>query len=110
MRRIIVGTKITIDTELFKERIDFLRNAINGVDSELSTGETFEFTNIKPLIEDLENVIETLEMLETYKKLFNEDVETLEGVGEALQKQDQTLARANEQTIDNPKGHTPLPT
>lgn len=51
------------------------------MDSEIRTGETFEFTNVKPITEDLQNLIETIEMLETYKSLFNEDVETLAHVG-----------------------------
>lgn len=105
-----MGTKISIDTALFKERIDFLRNAISSVDSEISTGETFEFTNVKPLTEDLENLIETIEMLEAYKTLFNEDIDTLVHVGESIQKQDETLAQPSVQAIHDPRGYTPLST
>src|SRR5699024_6845997 len=109
-RRLIVGTKISIDTALFKERVNFIRNAINSVDSEISTGKTFEITNVKPLTEDLENLIETIEMLETYKAHFNEDVDTLDHVGEAIQKQDETLAQPSAQAIHDPRGYTPLST
>ena len=109
-RRIIMGTKISIEVSLFKERVDFLRNALNSVDSKISTGETFELTNVKPLTEDLENLIETIEMLETYKTLFNEDVDTLEHMGESLQKQDETLAQSSAQVIHDPRGYTPLAT
>lgn len=98
-----MSTKISIDTADFQKRINFLRNAINRMNSEISTGETFEFTNVKPLTEDLENLIETIEMLETYKVLFNEDVDTLEHVGESIQKQDETLAQ---QAIHDPRGYT----
>lgn len=105
-----MGTKISIDIALFQERIDFLRKKINSMNREISTGETFEFTNVNPLIGNLENLIETLEMLEMYKSLFNEDVVTLEQMGESLQKQDETLAQSSAQVIHNPKGYTPLPT
>lgn len=105
-----MGTKISIDIALFKERVNFLKNAINSVDSEISKGETFEFTNVKPLTEDLENLIETIEMLETYKALFNEDVDTLAHVGESIREQDETLAQPSAQAIHDPRGFTPLAT
>lgn len=105
-----MDTKISIDIALFNDRVEFLKNAIKNVDSEISTGETFEFTNVKPLTEDLENLIETIEMLEKYKTLFTEDVATLAHVGESIKEQDEALAQSSSQAIHNAKGFTPLST
>lgn len=103
-----MGTEIKIDTDLFEARVDFLKDAINNVDNKISAEETFEFTNIKSLTEILENLIETIEMIDTYKTLFNEDINTLEDIGESMQEQDEKLAQTSSQAIHDPKGHTPL--
>lgn len=103
-----MGAEIKIDIELFEERVNFLKSAISNVDSEISKEESFEFTNVKSLTEVLENLIETIEIIETYKTLFNEDINTLEHIGESMQKQDEKLAQSSTQDIHDPKGHTPL--
>lgn len=105
-----MGKKISINTALFEERINFLKNAINNVESEINKGETFEFTNITPLTEDLEELMETIKMLETYKGLFNEDIDTLKHVGESIKNQDETLAQTTEQAVHKSRGFTPLST
>lgn len=90
--------------ESFETRIEDLRNVISNVNSGIGTGESFEFTNVKPLTEDLENLVETMEMLERYKKLFEKDVDTLVQVGKSLQEQDEILS----QPIHDSRGYTPL--
>lgn len=95
------GGRIELNMEAFTENVGYLRDSINNVDSGIPTNESFEFTNVKPFTEDISDLIETIELLQTYRILFNEDTDTLAETGEALRRQDETLANSNS---TNPQG------
>lgn len=87
-----MAKKISLQTGAFQENIGNLRSTITNVDSEIQTSETFEMTNMEPFTNDLENLIQSVELLERYKTLFHTDIDTLEGVGESLREQDERLS------------------
>ncbi len=88
-----MANKVSINIGVFQENIGNLRTAITNVDSGIQTSEAFDKTNIEPFIKDLENLIQSIELLEKYKTLFNTDIDTLEGVGESLREQDERLSQ-----------------
>lgn len=88
-----MAKKISLQTGAFQENIGNLRSTITNVDSEIQTSETFEMTNMEPFTNDLENLIQSVELLERYKTLFHTDIDTLEGVGESLREQDERLSQ-----------------
>lgn len=87
-----MAKKISINMSEFTSNVSGLRSSISQVDSGISTGETFEDTNLKPFTENLEVLIQLINQLDEYKVLFQEDIQILENVGASLQEQDNKLA------------------
>ncbi|MBT2598933.1 MULTISPECIES: TIGR04197 family type VII secretion effector [unclassified Oceanobacillus] len=77
----------------FQSTITNLRTSVFSLESSLKTNYTFNKTNIKPFVEDLENTIEAIELLQRYKKLLETDIDTLENVGETMKENDERIAR-----------------
>lgn len=84
--------KISIDMAEFNSNVSSLNSSIAEVDTGISTGETFETTNLKPFTENLEVLILLINQLDAYKAHLKKDIDVLENVGESLQEQDNKLA------------------
>lgn len=84
--------EIRIEMKVFESTIKQLSSALLQVDIGLKTNETFKQTNIKPLTNDLESLVRSIELLEKYKLLLQNDIELLQTVGQSLHNQDKDIA------------------
>ncbi len=84
---------IHIHVDLLTSHIARLERAMKNVDSHLLESETIDFTNIKPYVNDLENMLKMIQMITTYKAMFQSDTETLAQVRATFTAQDQQLAK-----------------
>lgn len=84
----------------FRSNVENLRNSVTALDSKIKTNRTFEKTNISPFTNDLENIIRAVELINKYKTLINEDIITLEDVGEQMKQNDEELANRNHHVSD----------
>lgn len=84
---------ISFNEEDFNEKIGFLEEAILEMESKLTTGQTLDKTNVKPFMKDLENLVRTLEVLQTYKGMFEQDLIEIRKVGDGLIDQDEALSK-----------------
>lgn len=101
-----MSDRISLNIALFKDNVISLRNSVTSIDGQMSTSETFDKTNIKPFIDDLENMIRALELLMQYKELFQADLETLDDVGEKIREQDIRLSQVQRHDIRD--GYQPI--
>jgi|SRR5690625_705126 len=100
-----MSEQISLNIDLFRQNVSNLQETIEELDGKMKTNETFETTNIKPFIDDLEQTIRALELLDEYKELFQTDLRTLSELGEQIREQDERLADRQDDLGD---GYRPL--
>ncbi|WP_153463044.1 TIGR04197 family type VII secretion effector [Sediminibacillus terrae] len=88
-----MAEEVGINIDVFRSNIKKLQSSVSGLESGMKTNRSFEKTNIKPFIDDLENTIKAIELLEEYKTLLISDINTLEETGEKMREKDEELAR-----------------
>lgn len=96
--------EVSINIGLFRSNISHLRDSLSGLDSTIKTSRTFDKTNISPFTDDLENIIKATELIGKYKTLLDEDIKTLESVGEQMRERDEEIANSNQSVSSNPNG------
>lgn len=99
--------KISINYNDFQSNISALRSSASAIKSSIETNRTFENTNIKPLIKDLEHIIKVIELIKKYQGSLHTDIDTLEQVGEKIKEKDEKIAEAHK---IHGIGHQPLRT
>lgn len=85
--------RIHIHVDLLTSHIKRLERAMKNVDSCLSESEIIDYTNIKPYVNDLENMLKMIQIITMYKAMFQTDTETLAQVSATFTEQDQQLAK-----------------
>lgn len=95
--------EVSINIEVFRSNVNNLRKSISNLDSNIKTSRTFDKTNISPFIDDLENIIKATELIKKYKTLLDEDIKTLEHVGEQMKQKDEEIANKNNYVSSGPK-------
>lgn len=104
-----MANEIKLNIELINSNIDKLRSSVDHLESNINGNESFQGTNIKPFIEDLENLIKAIELLNKYKAMFYDDLIGMEKVAEELRQQDEKLARSTKGKIDTiSNGYKPI--
>ncbi|WP_371069048.1 TIGR04197 family type VII secretion effector [Sediminibacillus sp. JSM 1682029] len=88
-----MAEEVGINMDVFRSNIKKLQSSVSGLESGMKTNRSFDKTNIKPFIDDLENTIKAIELLEEYKTLLISDINTLEETGEKMREKDEELAR-----------------
>lgn len=87
--------KISIDYNDFQSNVSALKSSASNIKSSMETNRTFDNTNIKPLIKDLEHIIKAIELIKKYQGSLHTDIDTLEQIGEKIKENDQKIAEAN---------------
>lgn len=87
-----MSQEVSININLFHSNLSKLQTAVADINLNKTT-HSFGKTNIEPFTKDLENIIETMELLERYKSILQADVTTLEKTGEQMREKDEELAR-----------------
>ncbi|WP_164216040.1 TIGR04197 family type VII secretion effector [Virgibacillus sp. YIM 98842] len=95
--------EVGINFDVFRSNVDNLRSSASNLESSIKTSRTFDKTNISPFIDDLENIIQAAELIDKYKTLLNEDINTLEHVGEQMRQNDEELANRNNYVSHGPQ-------
>jgi len=96
-----VTEEIKFDYNRFQSFVSNLKSSTLGINSSIKTNRTFEKTNSKPFIKDLEQVIRVIELLNRYQTSLHTDIETLEQIGEKIKERDIELAEQFNQTATN---------
>ncbi|WP_077320206.1 TIGR04197 family type VII secretion effector [Virgibacillus proomii] len=84
-----MSKEVSINMDVFRSNIEKIRETATSLKTGIKTNRTFKKTNIKPFINDLENIIKGVELLERYKQLLIEDIYTLKHVGEQMRENDE---------------------
>lgn len=95
--------EVGINIDIFRSNVDNLRNSVTDLESKIKTNRTFEKTNITPFINDLENIIKSVELINKYKLMLDQDISILKDVGEQMKENDEELASRNSHIIYGPK-------
>ena len=90
---------IQIHVNVLTSHINKLERAILNIEECIQENEAFEFTNIKPYVNDLENMMKLMQVLQDYKKFFQADIEILTTVSSSFKEQDEHLAIGYEKDI-----------
>lgn len=101
-----MSERISLNIALFKDNVISLKNSVQNLEGKMSTNQTFDQTNIKPFINDLENTIRSLDLLNEYKTMFLSDIEVLEDIGEKIREQDLRLSQVQHHDIRD--GYKPI--
>lgn len=88
-----MGYDISFNETEFNGKVESFENAIADIESKMSKGETLDKTNLKPFVKDLENLVRTLEILEKYRDMLQQDITGIKNIGEGLKNQDAALSR-----------------
>lgn len=92
-----MSEEIGINIELYHSNIKKLNASISDITSDLNKFQAFDKTNISPFKDDLENMIQAIQLLEKYKAILKQDVNTLRETGDAIRKKDEELAASTYQ-------------
>ncbi|WP_374067897.1 TIGR04197 family type VII secretion effector [Paraliobacillus sp. JSM ZJ581] len=76
---------------VFRSNVSRLKSSVSNMKIKNNT-DTFSKTNITPFTKDLEQVTEAIELLNRYKLILENDIDTLERTGNELQAMDSDLA------------------
>src|SRR5690625_6556293 len=87
-----MAEEVGINIGVFQSNTSKLRSSVSGIEGSIKTNYTFDKTNIKPFMDDLENTIEAIQLLQKYKTLLDSDIDTLKNVGEKMKENDEILA------------------
>lgn len=100
-----MAEEVGINIGVFQSNISKLGSSVVSIESSIKTNYTFDKTNIKPFMDDLENTIEAIQLLQKYKTLLDSDIDTLENVGDKMKENDERLAAL---TTDHVFGPQPI--
>src|SRR5690625_3583487 len=103
-----MAEEVGINIGVFQSNTSKLRSSVSGIEGSIKTNYTFDKTNIKPFMDDLENTIEAIQLLQKYKTLLDSDIDTLKNVGEKMKENDEILAAITTDT-DHVTGPQLLP-
>ncbi|MFB1051934.1 TIGR04197 family type VII secretion effector [Paraliobacillus sp. JSM ZJ581] len=81
----------SINMNVFRSNVSRLKSSVSNMKIKNNT-DTFSKTNITPFTKDLEQVTEAIELLNRYKLILENDIDTLERTGNELQAMDSDLA------------------
>lgn len=95
--------EVGINLSEFQSTISGLRSSASSIESSIKTNRTFNKTNIKPFIQDLEHVIKAAELLTKYQALLSSDIDVLEQTGEQIREKDEELATMSNMDITGPQ-------
>ncbi|GAB3799603.1 TIGR04197 family type VII secretion effector [Virgibacillus kimchii] len=95
--------EVSINPGELKSQISALRSSASSLESSIKTSRTFNKTNIKPFIKDLENVIRAIELLQKYQTLLNSDIDILEQTIEQMRENDERLAALQKTDVTGPQ-------
>ncbi|HLR73793.1 MAG TPA: TIGR04197 family type VII secretion effector [Virgibacillus sp.] len=90
---------IQIPVNVLTSHINKLERAILNIEECIPGNEAFEYTNIKPYVNDLENMMKLMQVLQDYKKFFQADTEILTTVSSSFKEQDKHLSIGYEKNI-----------
>jgi len=96
--------RISINIHLFTINISKLKESVKKLETEyMSMGETLDKTNIKPFIDDLENMIRALELMKRYYEIFTTDLRVIQNIADTLREQDERLSIPKHDFRDGPQ-------
>jgi len=98
-----MAEEVGINIGVFQSNTSKLRSSVSGIEGSIKTNYTFDKTNIKPFMDDLENTIEAIQLLRKYKTLLDSDIGTLENVGEKMKENDERLASITTGHVTGPQ-------
>jgi len=98
-----MAKEVGINIELFHQNVENLRCAVESLQGVPQPDKTLKKTNIKPFVDDMENVVKAFELLEKYQVLFEADLTTLKKVGDDMEEQDEQLASQNNSVCAAPQ-------
>ncbi|WP_249872491.1 TIGR04197 family type VII secretion effector [Oceanobacillus saliphilus] len=98
-----MAEEVGINSEVFRSNIEKLRGSLSNLESKIHANQTFKKTNITPFTNDLENIIKAVELINKYKMLLDEDISTLNNVGEQMRQNDEDLARQHNHVSNGTK-------
>ncbi|WP_416150201.1 TIGR04197 family type VII secretion effector [Salipaludibacillus sp. HK11] len=89
-----ISKEVSINISVFRSSVSKLKSSVADIEVKRSTS-SFSKTNIEPFTKDVENIIDTLELLKRYKRMLEVDFSTLRQTGEQMRETDEELASAN---------------
>ncbi|MFJ6414150.1 TIGR04197 family type VII secretion effector [Terribacillus saccharophilus] len=84
-----MGKEVAINMEVFESNVSSLKASAEALLFSQHKSYTLEKTNIAPFTKDLEQMIKAIELLEKYKAMLTEDIQTLKEVGETMRDTDE---------------------
>ncbi|SHM54906.1 TIGR04197 family type VII secretion effector [Gracilibacillus kekensis] len=83
--------EVSINMNVFRSNISNLRTSEGKLEGNIKNDWTFDKTNITPFTNDLENTLRTMELLKRYVEMLENDIITLQSIGEKIQETDENL-------------------
>ncbi|MFB1099715.1 TIGR04197 family type VII secretion effector [Terribacillus sp. JSM ZJ617] len=88
-----MAKEVAINMEVFESNVSSLKASAEALLFSEHKSYTLEKTNIAPFTKDLEQMIKALELLDKYKTLLTQDIQTLKEVGETMRDTDEQLGK-----------------
>lgn len=98
-----MGKEVAVNISEIRAGVNKLRGSLTGLHTKFNAKQGFKNTNIPPFTADLETVNQSMELLEKYRLLLEEDSEVLSDTAETMRENDEQLARRNNSVRNEPQ-------
>ncbi|MFP7168907.1 TIGR04197 family type VII secretion effector [Terribacillus sp. 7520-G] len=88
-----MGKEVAINMEVFETNVSSLKASAEALLFSQHKSYILEKTNISPFTKDLEQMVKAIELLDKYKTLLAQDIQTLKEVGETIRDTDEQLGK-----------------